>query len=55
MKWRDFPRRPTAATGNQFPAPVEVPDPWVPIDDHHRDDDGWDDADDKVDDGEAIF
>jgi hypothetical protein len=37
---REFPRRPTAATGERT-QPDEFPEPWVPIDDGHNHD-GWD-------------
>ena len=39
---REFPRRPTAATGER-PQPDEYPEPWVPVHDDHKHDDGWDD------------
>lgn len=39
MAMRDFPRRPTAATGER-PQSDEFPEPWVPVHDGHHHD-GW--------------
>ena len=49
-RWGDFPRRPTAATGERS-QPDEYPEPWVPIHDGNHHQDGWD-GDDDTDSGE---